>query len=71
MYPPPHDNIYTSVRSTRHKGVYPQNDGRLAVAHIDASKGFIDLWVHFVVAIEDNYFEGKGVFLVSTKFKHV
>ena len=31
------------------KGVYPQRDD----ADIDASKGFIDLWVHFFVAIED------------------
>ena len=53
------------------KGVYPQNDGSLAISHIDALKGFIDLWVHFFVAIEDNHFIGKGVFLVSTKFKHV
>ena len=51
--------------------MYPQNDRRLAIAHIDASKGFIDLWVHFFVAIEDNYFDGKCVFFVSTKFKHV
>ena len=35
------------------KGVYPQRDGSLAIEDIDASKGFIDLWVHFFVAIED------------------
>ena len=51
--------------------MYSQNDGRLAIAHIDAPKGFFDMWVHFFVAIEDNYFDGKGFFLISTKFKHV
>ena len=35
------------------KGVYPQRDGSLAIVDIDALKGFIDLWVHFFVAIED------------------
>ena len=35
------------------KGVYPQSDGNLAIVDIDASKGFVDLWVHFFVAIED------------------
>ena len=32
------------------------------IVDIDASKGFIDLWVHFFVVIEDNHFDGKGVF---------
>ena len=40
------------------------------IVDIDASKAFINLWVHFFGAIEDNYFDGKGVFLVPTKFKH-
>ena len=52
------------------KGVNPQSDGSLAIVDINASKAFINLWVHFFVAIEDNHFDGKGVFLVSTKFKH-
>ena len=33
------------------KGVYPQSDGSLATVHIDASKGFVDLWVHLSFAI--------------------
>ena len=33
--------------------MYPQSDGRLAIIDIDESKGFVDLWVHFFVAIED------------------
>ena len=33
------------------KGVYPQSDGRLATVDIDASKGFVDLWVHLFFAI--------------------
>ena len=37
----------------RVKGVYPQSEGSLAIVDIDASKGIIDLWVHFFVAKED------------------
>ena len=33
------------------KGVYPQSDVSLAMIDIDASKGFIDLWVHLSFAI--------------------
>ena len=38
-------------RPPSHKGVYPQSDGGLAIVHIDASKGFVDLWVHLTFAI--------------------
>ena len=65
----PHAFVWTVPNHP--KGVYPQNYGSLAIVDIDASKGFIHLWVHFYVAIEDNYFDRKGVFLVSTKFKHI
>ena len=33
------------------KGVYPQSDGSLAMIDIDASKGFVDLWVHLSFTI--------------------
>ena len=33
------------------KGVYPQSDVSLAMIDIDASKGFVDLWVHLSFAI--------------------
>ena len=33
------------------KGVYPQSDGSLALVDIDASKGFVGLWVHLSFAI--------------------
>ena len=33
------------------KGVYSQSDGCLAIVNIDASKGFVDLWVHLSFAI--------------------
>ena len=33
------------------KGVYPQSDGGLAVVDIDASKWFVDMWVHLTFAI--------------------
>ena len=31
--------------------MYPQSDGRLATVDIDASKGFVDQWVHLSFAI--------------------
>ena len=33
------------------EGVYPQSNGRLATIDIDASKWFVDLWVHLFFAI--------------------
>ena len=33
------------------EGVYPQSDVSLAMIDIDASKGFVDLWVHLSFAI--------------------
>ena len=33
------------------KGVYPQSHRGLAIVAIDASKGFIALWVHLFVVI--------------------
>ena len=66
------DSVKVNTSHLQHlEGVYPQDDGSIAIVDIDASKGFIDLWVHFFVAIEDNYFDGKYVFWVSTKFKNV
>ena len=54
------------------KGVYPQSDGGLAIVHIDASKGFVDLWVHLTFEIFAN-FDLKKIKLkwLSTKIKHV
>ena len=40
------------------KGVYPHRDGSLATVGIDASKGFVDLWVHLFVAIVDIHRNG-------------
>ena len=31
--------------------MYPQNDGSLETVDIDASKGFVDLWVHLSFTI--------------------
>ena len=36
------------------EGMYPQSDGDLEIVHIDASKGFVDLWVHLTFAIFPN-----------------
>ena len=38
--------------------VYQQSDRSLAIVDIDASKGFVDLWVHLFVAIEDIHRNG-------------
>ena len=41
---------------------------------INASKGFVALWVHFFVVIDgfhQNGYRWKGVFFASTKLKHV
>ena len=39
-------------------GVYPKSDVSLAIVDIDESKGFVALWVHFFVALEDNHRNG-------------
>ena len=49
------------------KGVYPQSDGGLAIIDIDASKGFVDLWVHLTFAIFANFDFKKQLKLLSTK----
>ena len=46
-----------NVTATR-KGVYPQSNGRLATVDIDASKGFVDLWVQLFFVIFA-LFDGK------------
>ena len=54
--------------------VYPQSDVSLAIVDIDASKGFVDLWVHFFLATEcinRNDYQRKVLFWGLTKFKHV
>ena len=38
--------------------MYPQSHGGLAIVGIDASKGFIALWVHLFVAIEGTHRNG-------------
>ena len=58
------------------KGVYPQSDRSLAMGfdeYIDASKVFVDLWVHFFLRLSaciEMVIDGKCYFWVSTKFKH-
>ena len=49
------------------KGVYPQSDGSLAIVNIDASKGFVDLWVHLSFAIFANFDVKKQLKWRSTK----
>ena len=45
----------------------PQSDGGLAIVHIDASKGFVNLWVHLTFAIFANFDFKKQLKWVSTK----
>ena len=54
-----------------YKGVYPQRDGGLVVVGIDASKGFVDLWVHLTFAIFANFNLKKQLKWLSTKISHV
>ena len=49
------------------EGVYPQSDGSLAIVNIDASKGFVDLWVHLSFAIFANFDVKKQLKWLSTK----
>ena len=49
------DDVTTGVKV---KWVYPQIDESLAIVDIDASEGFVDMWVHFFVAIEDIHRNG-------------
>ena len=46
------------------KGVYPQSDGSLAIVNIDASKGFVDLWIHLSFAILC-YFRSKNTTIIT------
>ena len=47
-----HVSCFMDVKNlTLRKGVYPQSNGSLATVDIDASKGFVDLWVHSSFAI--------------------
>ena len=49
------------------KGVYPQSDGGPEIVDIDASKGFVDLWVHLSFAIFANFDLKKQLKWLSTK----
>ena len=44
---------YPDVVGHLRKGVYPHSDGSLTIVGIDESKGFVDLWVHLFLAMED------------------
>ena len=39
-----------NLKPSHSKGVYPQSDRSHATVDIDASKGFVDLWVHLSFA---------------------
>ena len=49
------------------EGVYQQSDGDLAIVHIDALKGFVDLWVHLTFGIFVNFNKKNKLKWLSTK----
>ena len=53
------------------KGVYPQSDGSLAIVDIDASKGFVDLWVHLSFAIFAIFDQERQLKLLEMAFDQV
>ena len=53
------------------KGVYPQSDGSLAIVHIDASKGFVDLCVHLSFAIFAIFDQERQLKLLEMAFDQV
>ena len=57
----------SSQRVTGPKGVYPQSDVGLAILDIDASKVFVNLWVHLALAILVNFDGKKQLKRLSTK----
>ena len=53
------------------KGVYPQRDESLEIVHIDASKGFVDLWVHLSFAILAIFDQERQLKLLEMAFDQV
>ena len=47
--------------------MYPQSDEGFAIVLIDASKGFVDLWVYLTFAIFANFDLKKQLKWLSTK----
>ena len=41
----PFDIGLSNLDLGQREGVYPQSEGSIAIVYIDASKGFVDLWV--------------------------
>ena len=65
------------VRQTNHcmtklsEGLYPQRDGSLAIVHIDAFKGFVDLWLHLSLAIFAIFDQKRQLKLLEMAFDQV
>ena len=51
--------------------MYPQSDESLAIVHIDASKGFVDLWVHLSFAIFAIFDQERQLKLLEMAFDQV
>ena len=51
--------------------MYPQSDGSLAIVHIDASKGFVNLWVHLSFAIFAIFDQERQLKLLEMDFDQV
>ena len=65
----PPEQAYVRLQYSAHagKGVYPQIDGSLATADIDASREFVDLWVHLSFAIFAIFDVKRQLKWISTK----
>ena len=48
--------------------MYPQSDGSIVVVDIDASKGFVEQWVHLSFAIFANFDLKKQLKLLAMVF---
>ena len=68
-----HSASYTIGHSKKgsSKGVYPQSDESLATVDIDASKGFVDLWVHSFFMIFAIFELKRLLKLLEMAFNHV
>ena len=65
------NNLYPLWCGNRTKGVYPQSDRSLAIVHIDASKGVVDLWVHLSFAIFAIFDQERQLKLLEMAFDQV
>ena len=59
------ETLNLQPQGSQSKGVYPQSDVSRAIVHIDASKGFVHLWVHLDLAILANFDVKQNIFYIK------